>query len=177
VSYLKPRSLPVFIVLFALAGCGSSSSTSKPSIPVKTSSSLSVPPSSKAQFIVAADKSCKQGNLAVAPLGKQLKALSQSTSANQSPQLVSLLIKIANTDQASLNNLQNIPEPPEDKTVLSRIFSAADNEILDIQNAATGLSHGDTKAFQDNIQAFQQAHALYDARAQSYGFHYCGTNR
>lgn len=180
------------VALLALAGCGGSDSSSDESdAPVagETSTTEQPPPAppTKAEYIAAADKVCKQGNVEgarlVGDLNDTLAALSSATTPEAQKSTASaaanLLGKIAELRDEVSSDLEALETPeagPADKYLASRERSteATRDQVKAFQAYGNAPSPETSAAAAAAAEKSQELTDESRKLAEQYGFKICG---
>jgi len=173
-GYYKSGSMGVYLHFGESGGCGSTS-TKTATTPATTSTTVSKPAPTRAQFIAQADEICKTAHAKIAPLKARAEALrGQSQNSSTYKNLASLLREDVAISRAVQKNLQALPQPPADTATIEKMLAGFSEEITDKNNAADAVAHEEISGIQAANTADKKANAFDEGLAQGYGMKFCG---
>jgi hypothetical protein len=135
--------------------------------------------SAKARYIARIDALCRSANARLLPIrGKLAKIDSGRLSKGQVfTQYQELLDQAATINDNVLGQVENVPPPAGDRAAIERIQALLERQSRLLHGFAAAAGRRDAaeiKRLNAQLGAVKQ---VYRARAQAYGFRYCGRSR
>jgi hypothetical protein len=163
------------------AGCGSTSRPSPSSAPATSAVSTTAQPAepappSKDEFIAAADKACRHTNRRLKPVIERLVRLDLSTQP--------LAFRLSGYRDAFhdlgveyedlISELQQLPPPPRDHRMLTRMFRLIDAIPLHLDRLQASITDLDIVLLIRAEIKLNQTFVRLGGTADAYGFRVCG---
>jgi hypothetical protein len=172
----------LFVVLVALAGCGSSSGTSSSAATGATGAAGSL---TTTEFIAQADALCEASKTKQEPLRRQVEELARSAREEEREQgsistatrreLAQALTRIVAMAEGSLARVKALGPPSADASQLGAIFKKTESAFASSRAYGTALEHREDAKAQSLAERGNAETQETTALAKRYGFRVCGS--